>query len=246
MRAPALPLRAPANRRPLCESQCLCELHASAANCRVAYRQLQTRIRSCLLDLATQGHNRRKTATQSLRSDGARAQDSGVAGASFSTKRPSSFFDYSSSFHSSCQPCDGTARAVRVTKQETRSNAIELGKPVERRGRKASGLLDPSPMTAGLPHAIRMVPAMRSTCDRSASRTRTVVAAHRFQNTAARSMPVCRPDRVCASKPSARSDALRQCGFSKHRCSHAASPAGLSSQRRRAGLLLMARRSRRM
>jgi hypothetical protein len=92
---------------------------------------------------------RRRKASGPIR---ARAQDSGVAGGDFITKRLSS----PSAVHSCCaspsasasSPCDDAAlRAARLTRcasrrRRTGAAQIEMGKPVERRGRKASGLLD--------------------------------------------------------------------------------------------------------
>jgi hypothetical protein len=82
----------------------------------------------------------------------ARAQDSGVAGRDFITKRlssPSAVYSCCASPSASASsPCDDAAlRAARFTRcasrrRRTGAAQIEMGKPVERRGRKASGLLD--------------------------------------------------------------------------------------------------------
>jgi hypothetical protein len=82
---------------------------------------------------------------------GARAQDSGVAGGDFITKRlssPSAVYSCCASPSASASsPCDEAAlRAARLTRSASRRRRtgaaqIEMGKPVERRGRKASGLL---------------------------------------------------------------------------------------------------------
>ena len=154
-------LRAPASRPRYVNRSAYVNFtqHLLSAPC----RQLQTRDRCCLLGCATQGQTRRKTVTQSLRSERAKAQDSGVAGQQLPSRSVSSLFLTFTlvSVLSAGLCAHGTARgaflrAVR-TVEERGAAQIELGKPVERRGRKASGLRNASSTTAGLPHESRCI-----------------------------------------------------------------------------------------